>query len=90
MRTEPRMPPLVLIVDDEALIALALQIQVEEAGYRVRVALTLAEVCNAIDQELPSAVILELDLAGGPAPISPWCCSRSVCRSSLLGQLARR
>jgi DNA-binding response OmpR family regulator len=58
------LPPLVLIVDDEALIALDLQMQMEAAGYRTKLAFGLDEARYAFRSKRPDAIVLDLNLGG--------------------------
>jgi CheY-like chemotaxis protein len=60
MRTEP---PLVLVVDDEVLIALDVALTLEDAGYRVLgPALTLDEAMNLIERDKPDAAVLDINI----------------------------
>lgn len=56
-------PPLVLVVDDEVLIALDVALTLEDAGYRVLgPALTLDEAMSLIEQEKPDAAVLDINI----------------------------
>ena len=53
-----------LIVEDDAAIAEMYRVQLEEDGYRVRVARTADEAASAIDRCQPDLVLLDVLLPG--------------------------
>lgn len=56
-------PPLVLVVDDEVLIALDVALTLEDAGYRVLgPALTLEQAMALIEREKPDAAVLDINI----------------------------
>ena len=57
--------PLVLIVDDSALVRDALQLLFEETGHRVAVAASAAEAIAACVRERPDVMLLDLTLPDG-------------------------
>lgn len=58
-------PPLVLIVEDEALLALTLQAELEDAGFNTAMAATAADVAEVLQAEIPAAAIVDLRLRDG-------------------------
>ena len=65
-KTEPLGAPSVLICEDEAIIALDLQYQVEDLGYRViGPVATVAAGLEAMRSECPDAAILDVRLREG-------------------------
>src|SRR5215213_5196813 len=59
------MPSHVLIVDDSALVTGALQLLLEESGYRVTVAEDLAQAVAACVAAAPDVALLDLTLPDG-------------------------
>jgi DNA-binding response OmpR family regulator len=59
------MPASVLIVEDDANLRLTLQDNLEEQGYRVRVASTVAEGWKALEAKSADVVVLDLMLPDG-------------------------
>lgn len=57
--------PLVLVVDDSALVAEALGVLLEATGYRVAAAGSVAEAVAAARVERPAAMLLDLTLPDG-------------------------
>jgi two-component system KDP operon response regulator KdpE len=55
-------PPLVLLVDDEAILVRMLEVNFSAAGFSVRSASTGAEAIAAAASETPDAVVLDLGL----------------------------
>ncbi|MGB7656373.1 MAG: response regulator [Novosphingobium sp.] len=76
MKTEP---PLVLVVDDEVLIALDVAMTLEDAGYRVLgPALTLEAAMDLIEREKPDAAVLDINI--GSRTVWPLAKRLSECR----------
>jgi two-component system response regulator RegX3 len=65
--------PLVLLVEDSALVTSALRILFEETGRRVRVAADVADAVRACAEETPALMLLDLTLPDGDG--------RDVCRA---------
>lgn len=59
------LPPLVLLVEDSALVTSALRILFEETGRRVRVAADVAQAVRACREERPALMLLDLTLPDG-------------------------
>ena len=57
--------PLVLLVEDSALVTSALRILFEETGRRVRVAADVADAVRACAEERPALMLLDLTLPDG-------------------------
>ena len=57
--------PLVLLVEDSALVTSALRILFEETGRRVRVAADVAQAVRACAEERPALMLLDLTLPDG-------------------------
>lgn len=72
--------PLVLIVEDEALIALAYAQMLGAAGYRTALAPTSAQALATLGTELPAVVIVDLSLRDGDdgRPVAEALASRAV------------
>lgn len=58
-------PPLVLVVEDGLLVAMAIEDALLERGFGVQVATTLARAEEIITQNLPQAALLDLQLPDG-------------------------
>ena len=66
MPSDPPAPvPLVLLVEDSALVTSALRILFEETGRRVRIAGSVAEAVSACRDEAPALMLLDLTLPDG-------------------------
>ncbi len=57
--------PLVLLVDDDEFFSRELLLQLEWFGYRVKHCPFLAEVSDALEQEMPAALIMDIMHPGG-------------------------
>jgi DNA-binding response OmpR family regulator len=57
--------PLVLLVEDSALVTSALRILFEETGRRVRVSADVADAVRACAEETPALMLLDLTLPDG-------------------------
>jgi len=68
----------VLVVDDEPQILRALRATLHGAGYTVDVAATAAEALTAAAAHPPEAVILDLVLPTGTAPMCAASCARGA------------
>lgn len=60
MESHPARP--ILLVEDDVLLRQAFRLLLEDAGYRCREAGSAAETFQAIDEELPALVLLDLGL----------------------------
>ena len=65
MPSEAPALPLVLLVEDSALVTSALRILFEETGRRVRVAADVADAVRACTEEQPALMLLDLTLPDG-------------------------
>ncbi|ESZ65845.1 response regulator [Mesorhizobium sp. L103C131B0] len=59
--------PLVLVVDDEALIALDMESTLSEAGFAVALAATCSQAKRFLADHTPAAAILDVRLSDGEA-----------------------
>ncbi|MER8904365.1 response regulator [Mesorhizobium sp. M0772] len=59
--------PLVLVVDDEALIALDMESALSEAGFAVALAATCSQAKRFLADHTPAAAILDVRLSDGEA-----------------------
>lgn len=57
--------PLVLIVEDGILVAMAIEDALNERGVDVMVATTLENACALVEQDTPDAALLDLQLPDG-------------------------
>ena len=58
-------PPLVLVVEDNALVRGALHLLLSESGFRVSLAGTVAEALDVCSREVPRLMLLDLTLPDG-------------------------
>ena len=57
--------PLVLVVEDSVLVAMAIEDALQERGFAVAVAATLAGAQDLVRQRLPAAALLDIQLPDG-------------------------
>ncbi|WP_282605418.1 response regulator transcription factor [Pelagibius sp. Alg239-R121] len=72
------MPKSILLVEDEDSIALALEFMMQEEGYRVRRVASGTDALEAIQNEAPDLVLLDVTL--------PGCSGFEVCQSVRLDE----
>ena len=56
--------PLILVVDDEVEVALAVQSMVEKFGYRSRIAIGAEEALFTLSEKQPSLVLSDISMRG--------------------------
>lgn len=76
----PAGPRRVLVVEDEALVAMLVEDALAEAGYEViGPAATVAEALALLERERPDAVVLDLNLAGeSSTPVADLLAARRI------------
>ncbi|HVV58655.1 MAG TPA: response regulator [Gaiellaceae bacterium] len=58
--------PTALVVDDDRALRLLCRVNLELEGFRVREAATVAEAVDALEEETPDIVLLDVHLGGEP------------------------
>ena len=72
------MPKSILLVEDEDSIALALEFMLAEEGYQVRRVASGTDALQAVDQDIPDLVLLDISL--------PGCSGFEVCQAIRLNE----
>ena len=78
-----RMPPTVLVADDDRVVTLALSAALRAHGYRVVVAHDVVQATMMVRREKPDAVVMDIQMPGGTGLVA----IERIRASSLVGHL---